>query len=71
MAAPFHSASEQMYSSLSLRTTECLEVLGSDTSFLEEGSRGGDADLLALVTSDRTRGNGAKLCQGKFRLDIG
>jgi len=39
-------------------------------SFLKGGSKGGGADLLSLVTSNRTQGNVMKLRQEKFRLDI-
>ena len=39
-------------------------------SLLKGGSGGRSADLLSLVTSNRTHGNGMKLSQGKFKLDI-
>ena len=39
-------------------------------SFLRSQSGEGGADLFSLVSSDRTHGNGSKLCQGSFRLDI-
>ena len=39
-------------------------------SFLMRGSERAGEDLFSLVTSDRTRGNGVKLQQGRFRLDI-
>ncbi|KAK4813720.1 hypothetical protein QYF61_020927 [Mycteria americana] len=39
-------------------------------TFLKRGSGAGGADLLSLMTSNRIRGNGMKLHQGKSRLDI-
>ncbi|KAK4826497.1 hypothetical protein QYF61_009570 [Mycteria americana] len=38
--------------------------------FLMRGSGEGSADLFSLLSGDRMRGNGSKLHQGKFRLDI-
>ena len=39
-------------------------------SFLRRGSGEGGAELFSLVSSDRMCGNGSKLHQGRFRLDI-
>jgi len=54
----------------SLETTRLRSDPIAVYTFLKRGSGGGGADLLSLVTSNRTRGNGMKLRQGKFRLDI-
>ena len=39
-------------------------------SFLRRGSREGGAELFSLVSGGTTPGNGSKLYQGSFRLDI-
>jgi len=39
-------------------------------SFLRRGSGEGGAELFYLEFSDSTHGNGSKLHQGRFRLDI-
>ncbi|KAJ7424031.1 hypothetical protein BTVI_07930 [Pitangus sulphuratus] len=39
-------------------------------NFLTRGSRGPGTNPFSLVTSVRTQGNGMRLCQGSFKLDI-
>ncbi|KAK4830897.1 hypothetical protein QYF61_013826 [Mycteria americana] len=63
-----HFKDPKGFGPLTTRDTEVLERVQRRATKLVKGLE--QKSYEEQVTSDRTRGNGLKLCQGRFRLDI-